>query len=391
MILFYIIIALFSWLGAVYYFYVSNHHFRVIFLKSSEFSQPMQDVQILHEQPYPSMARRDDLERLLDTIPQVEHDNPARPEWPPAPQREIDLATYGCGAIIVQDESVNPTGTHKARSAHETGPVWHRGWAERMWLSGVDVTPFPTMSIITTGNAGAAIAQAHQQYGLPPIRCLMDRATPASNTDRLIGLGASVYLTDLSVGVLAADDILAMTSNREGLDLTSARIVDRQRTFYDWLAHESFNHFADAKNGCHILLPYGSGDLFANLLYWQAENLRHGPDPRLQIPLSTLASINIMAAQPGSPASAARYLTGCKPFEYFASNDIDGAIRAGLTGSRTGIYAVDEQEIAHGAQTLAQFMRTSESGAAGVALYMALWEQQAFVRHDDILAINTGG
>src|SRR3989344_5060280 len=138
-----------------------------------------------------------------------------------------------------------------------------------------------------------------------------------------------------------------MTNNKRGIDLTSTLMFRANELFYDWLAHEVFNTQADEGD-----VPCGSGRVRDNLLHWQEKNVRqylaHGKsDPRLQIPLDRLISINILSAEPEVQDSIADKLPApFRPFQVYHNSDLAALQTMNLTGTMTGTYGVREEYIA---------------------------------------------
>ncbi|MBP9686964.1 MAG: pyridoxal-phosphate dependent enzyme, partial [Candidatus Doudnabacteria bacterium] len=139
----------------------------------------------------------------------------------------------------LKDESCNPTGTHKDRMAWEI-VVTYRDFLlakERGQVTG----DLPHMSIISSGSAAVAIQSLLQKYRLPALKVLVDAGIEENVQNQLLQLGCEVYFTDLSQRPLESKEILELTDNRGGFDITSNEALDPSLRFYDWLAYEIIN------------------------------------------------------------------------------------------------------------------------------------------------------
>jgi len=359
----------------------------------------MLDRQIVQEVPYPERMSWELIQRWLDEIPVFDEDNPADPEWQKTPDFPLDLTAEGYGVIQVKDESVNPTGTAKDRPAWEAA-VLLRDYASSFLardqsLNGAIVElPPPRFTILTAGNDGKALAHSLARYGLPPPKLLVDKDLHLARLEQLRLLRADIYVADLTKAELTPEQILAMTNNKRGIDLTSTLMFRANELFYDWLAHEVFNTQAD-----EVYVPCGSGRVRDNLLHWQEKNVRqylaHGKaDPRLQIPLDRLISMSILSAEPEDPESIADKLPApFRPFQAYHESDLAALQRMNFTGTMTGTYPVREEYITRAHQLFSQHGIAAEpSGAAGLALHLQLVDSKQVHPLDGRkkLIINTG-
>jgi hypothetical protein len=94
------------------------------------------------------------------------------------------------------------------------------------------------------------------------------------------------------------------------------RSLEPWAIFYDWHVHEAFNTLPS-----EVYVPYGSGRLMENYLYWQCRSARNESsgirDPRLWVHTADVSSINIFGAEPKDSHSMADKLNApVKPFFY---------------------------------------------------------------------------
>src|SRR6185369_1202124 len=75
--------------------------------------------------------------------------------------------------------------------------------------------------------------------------------------------GAKLYFTNLEERELSEKDVLTLTENDEGIDLTTRSLEEPfERRYYDWFAYEVLNECPK-----HIFVPVGTGELFANIIF----------------------------------------------------------------------------------------------------------------------------
>jgi len=346
---------------------------------------------------------RELLEKWGDGIPAYADADPRNPEWRETPAILLDLTGDGYGEIIVKDEgdpASNPTRTIKDRAAWELATLY-RDYARALYLKmragklnrdDLRRTRIPVLSMITAGNEGVAVENVFTRYNLPPPKLILDKNTPADRLEKLKRLRADIYLVDLSRKGLSSEEIKLMSDNTHGVDITSQRIIEPQAVFYDWKVHEDFNCQPD-----EIYVPYGSGRLMENYLYWQKRTMHNAvvtgrPDPRLRANSSDVINMNILGAEPENLDSIADKLPAhFKPFLIFRNEDLDAAVNFSFTGRKTGKYKVAEQKIAEAYHLLQKYgIEAEPSAAAGLALYLQRYEKGLVDARTRVLVVSTG-
>lgn len=339
-----------------------------------------------------------ELERLLDDLPQQrERDNPQRPEFPINSPRfpatpECELKGFNC-CLIVKDESFNPTGSHKDRWALEKVLRYRRHveacWAEAV-SSGERVRLEP-MSMISGGSAAFALQSLLRHYGLPPLRVLMDRdRTDMRVVSKLEAGGAQVRLVDLDERFLQPHDVLELTHNGHGFDITTRDILTPDREdHYDWLCCEIL-----LLKPRYIFLPIGTGALFASVLAVLARAFESPVlDPRLQgLTESDLTGIHVLGALPANPKTVmTKLFAPFGPALPSLEAELLRMTAAGIIGTWSAIIPI-EDDSALGAADLARRrnIRTEPSGAAGLALFLEKRKSLGIKRTTRVLCINTG-
>lgn len=337
------------------------------------------------------------VDQWSEGIPSFEEANILRPEWQETPLRELSLDREGYGLVWIKDESANPTGTIKDRPAWEFATLY-RDFARAIWLKGRrdgQVRPedfkIPSFSLITAGNEGLAIAERFRQHNLPPPKFIVDLGTAEGIVEELKKLRASIYEVDLKSKSLAAGEILALTDNANGIDITSLQFIEPQAIFYDWHVHEVFN-----EGPARIYVPRGSGRLMENYLYWQNRTQRndssHTPDPRLRVDVASAIAASVIGAEPEEPDSVAdKLLARFRPFLIFKDQDISGLKRFAFTGEQTGVYKTREDYINRALQIFQEHKIDAEpSAAVGLALYMQHWDKGVINPKEKVVIVNTG-
>src|SRR3989344_6996705 len=202
-------------------------------------------------------------ENVLKRIQIMSDNNPNKPEFPPENPKFPATPTYkinvpGFSNVWFKDESFNPYGTHKDRMAWEM-VVTYKDFLVSKKLE--HISKIPQMSIITSGNAGYTIQKRLKENNFPNLKCLIDFNLDSNVKKKLESAGCELYETDLSKKSISWKEILKITDNEDGIDITSLEAIDPTTRFYDWLSYEIINN---SPNYCFI--PFGTGNLFENVL-----------------------------------------------------------------------------------------------------------------------------
>jgi threonine dehydratase len=331
-----------------------------------------------------------DEEEILKSIKIGSYNNPSRPEFPPenprfpaTPTKKIEIP--GFKQVFVKDEHVNPTGTHKDRMAWEI-VCQYRNFliAKKM---GMVKAPLPQFSIISSGNAAIALAYFLEKYNLPRPKILIDNDTPLKILNYLKKIYCEIFVTDLSRKPLNFKEILELTENENGFDITSNEALDPHTIFYDWMSFEIINQVPD-----YILVPFGTGSLFENICniikeeMWKIDK----NDPRLKVDINLLRGCNIIGATVNRPKSKAYMLYSPHlPFTQLNEQWLNFYKKFGYVGKESNIYIVGEEAIEEAFELLnSQGINCEHSGAAGLAY---LLENKNYLPKDKkYLVINTG-
>src|SRR3989344_4119391 len=201
-------------------------------------------------------------EHILKSIVVCSENDPLRPEFPSDNPKFPATPTYkikvpGFSDVWLKDESYNPTGTHKDRMAWEI-MVTYRDFLlakKRGHFKG----QLPAMSIVSSGSAAIAIQTQLKKYELPNLRVLIDINLNPEIILSMMKLGCEIFKTDLAKKSLHWKEILILTHNPDGFDITSSEALDPTTRFYDWLSYEIIN-----SSPAYCFIPFGTGHLFEN-------------------------------------------------------------------------------------------------------------------------------
>ncbi len=327
--------------------------------------------------------------QILQSIVVASENDPRRPEFPPSAPKFPATPTHkisvpGFTNVWLKDESYNPTGTHKDRMAWEIIVTYRDFLLAKQ--RGLRNGKLPQMSILSSGSAAIAIQTALQKYHLPALKVLVDNQIHQKYLVALKQLGCEVYQQDLSKNALGWQDILRITKNPSGFDITSCEALDPTTRFYDWLGYEIINQSPE-----FCFVPFGTGNLYGNLLNInRLEVSRSHHDPRFRGKIRTLRGCHFLGATTNNKTSVADKLYSSHlPFAHFDEQGIRFYRYAGFCGNKTNVHLINETYIKN-ALALAQKQGIScePSGIAGLALLLELRRQ--IPKQAKILIVNTG-
>jgi hypothetical protein len=324
-----------------------------------------------------------------------------QPEWRETPTKPLDLGNEGYGLVYLKDESdpaSNPTGTIKDRAAWELA-VLYRNFARSLYLqmrtgllaaSELARMHVPRFTFLTSGNIGNAVEACFGKYHLPPPKIIIDSVKAEQIRPIIENWRADIYAIDLS-RELTPEEMLTLTDNEKGIDITSFTPFNPHIVFYDWHVHEVFNKEPD-----YIFVPYGSGRLMENYLAWQYLSCRNAAagsrDPRLRTDAGKVMCMNICGAEPANQNSIADKLTAAfKPFLLFKDEDVNGMRNLSFTGRETKKESVEENYIMAAYALMAKYgIQAEPSGAASLALYLKYFDEGRIRDDKKVVIVNTG-
>jgi len=282
--------------------------------------------------------------RTLYSIRVGSENDPLKPEFPPdnpkfpaTPMVKLDVP--GFSNVWLKDESKNPTGTHKDRMAWEM-VVTYRDFLQAKKEGLFKDKKLPHMSIISSGSAAFAIQSALKKYDLPHLKVLMDVDVDEKIVKHLERIGCEVFRADLARKPFHWKEILALTRNLDGIDITSNDALDPVIRFYDWLSYEIINESPD-----FCFMPFGTGNLYENILNVnKKETLSGVHDPRFSGDIEKLKRCNFIGSTVNNPRSKADKLYSPHlPFVHFDEQWIRVFRNQGCCGELSEVRILEEK------------------------------------------------
>ncbi len=328
-------------------------------------------------------------ETILNSIVVQSENDPLNPEFPPENPKFPATPTYkiqvpGFSNVWVKDESKNTTGTHKDRMAWEIVVTYRNFLLEKK--KSKTIKKLPHMSIISSGSAAIAIQTVLQRYKLPKLKVLVDKGIDVTILKKIKELGCEVYKADLQKKALLSKDILRITKNEQGFDITSAEALDPATRYYDWLSYEILNENPD-----YCFIPFGTGNLYENILNVNKKEIyAQTHDPRFKGDIEILRDCNFMGATTNNPKTkAVKLYSSHLPFVHYDEQWIRLYKEAGFCGPESNVFTVQEEYIEQALEIVKkQNITTEASGIAGLALLLQM--QKKIPKDKKILIINTG-
>jgi hypothetical protein len=244
----------------------------------------------------------------------------------------------------------------------------------------------PHMSIISSGSAAIAIQTLFQKYQLPNLKVLLDVHTEEYIIESLKKINCEVYQTDLSRKQLSWKEILKLTNNEEGIEITSNEALSPTTTFYDWLSYEILNFSPE-----YCFIPFGTGNLYENILNVNKKEVSSGQhDPRFSGDTNILRSCNFIGATTNNLRSkAVKLYSPHLPFVHFDEQWIQIFKYGGYCGTRSDVIVVQEKFLEQAISLAEKNNITCEpSGIAGLAVFLQIKDEVP--KDAKILIINTG-
>jgi hypothetical protein len=328
-------------------------------------------------------------EKLLKSIVVASENDPANPEFPPENPKFPATPTYrikvpGFSNVWLKDESHNPSGTHKDRMGWEI-VVTYRNFLLAKKRGQINAE-LPQMSIISSGSAAMAIQRYLRRYGLPNLKVLLDTHTNEEIVKSLRKIGCEIYPYDLTKKALSWNEILSLTKNAEGFDITSNEALDPNTRFYDWLGYEIINSSPD-----YCFVPFGTGMLYENILNVNKREITNTThDPRFKGNVNILRNCNFLGASTNNPNSKAiKLYSQHLPFVHYDEQWIRLYKYSGFCGSETGVHLIKEGYLEDAMEIAEENGVNCEySGIAGLALMLQI--AYLLPKNKKMLIVNTG-
>src|SRR3989338_1462234 len=328
-------------------------------------------------------------EKILKSIIVASENNPNKPEFPSDNPKFPATPTYkisvlGFANVWLKDESHNPTGTHKDRMAWEIIVTYRQFLLAKK--RGQITGSLPQMSIISSGSAAIAIQTQLKKYNLPNLKVLTDYKIDKAVFTYLKKIGCEVYETELGKKPFSSKEILHLTHNLSGFDITSSEALDPTTRFYDWLSYEILNNSPD-----YCFIPFGTGNLYENILNINKKEITtNNHDPRFSGNVENLKECNFLGITTNNPKSIADKLYSPHlPFVRYDEQWIKMYRYAGYCGKKSNVYLLKEKFL-QSAMKIAENQKIScePSGIVGLALMLQM--RNTLPKDKKMLIINTG-
>jgi len=334
------------------------------------------------------MALSNEEKEILKSIIVASENDSDKPEFPPddpkfpaTPTYKIEVPEFS--NVWLKDESHNKTGTHKDRMAWEMIVTYKEFLLSK---NAGKIKELPKSSILSSGSAALAIQTQLKKYKLPNLHVLMDSQTDSSIVNNLKKVGCKVFLEDLGKKTFDWENILRLTHNEQGFDITSNEAYDPTVRFYDWLSYEIINSDAE-----FIFVPFGTGQLYENIINIVKKELNYKVnDPRFKGSMEILKKTSILGATTTNPKSKADKLYApFLPFANYSKQWIKFYRYTGLTGEMSQVYDLEEKYLDEAIKIAnEQKINCEPSGIAGLGLLLQIKDK--IPKDKKILIVNTG-
>jgi hypothetical protein len=225
------------------------------------------------------------------------------------------------------------------------------------------------------------------RYKLPNLKVLIDiDFIEQIVLKALKKMGCEIYETDLAKKPLTWREILILTHNPNGFDITSNEALDPTTRFYDWMSYEIINNSPD-----YAFIPFGTGNLYENVLnIIKKEVSTQIHDPRFKGDIKILRNCNFIGATTNNPKSKADKLYSPHlPFVHYDEQWIRFYKHAGFCGSESAVHLIKEEFLDKAMEIVASQGVTCEpSGVAGLALMLQM--KNKLPKNKKMLIVSTG-
>ncbi len=267
-------------------------------------------------------------------------------------------------SVLIKDESGNPTGTHKDWLGSAIV-------AHYLELSAVRRTR-PRLSMLSAGSAALAVQMQLLRNELPPLKTLVGMHISPDAIGLLQMAGCEIFSVDLDEKEFSSEEILRLTHNRDGYDVTALTDLSPMRECYDALVYEILSHAPD-----YCFIPFGSGHLYRATLS--------------KLKMMGCSGCHLMGVTTSNPASKAaeKLYAAFRPFTTCIEREVEAYKDRKLCGAESNVYEIEETALDEAiAIADALEIRCEASSIAGLALLLQM--RQKIPLDAKILVVNTG-
>lgn len=353
-------------------------------------------------------------ENDMNTLEKITNDEYQNKERLLARARFIKLEVPRFSNVWLYDQGNNPTENHKdwlALNVLEYHKSILQDIKDRLEADRFELLPSPPRySTISSRNAAVAIQTRFREYDISNLKVLLDIRVKREVINDLINIGCEIYLVDLRRKELGKMDILMLTKNPHGVDITNYapayRLFNRRGRRYESYDPHTFYPYLNLgidilnKNPDLVFVPSGTTGLYANIL----ETVRDlfegleivGITSRFYGSKDIISKCNFIAATTSNSKSVAYDLYApYRPLEASTLWMLEWLKRVHFCGPNSQIMEVDEIYFDR-AKELANRQpfrfNTSYAGLAGLAGFLQIQETIPFIIPYDakIIIVNTG-
>lgn len=167
--------------------------------------------------------------------------------------------------LYIQDESSNPTGTHKYYLGISALKLYAEIIENRILRRNYSV--LPQLTTYSSGNAAYAISWALKLCGLPQLKTVLAPGVAGRIEENLRSAGCEVFRT-LNTGWV--NDLLTFSNNSRGIDFDHYNKKNTLSTYENLIAHIMQGPKGISPDA--VCMPYGSGQLFKEALAYLDKN-----------------------------------------------------------------------------------------------------------------------
>ena len=294
--------------------------------------------------------------------------------------------------IWCKDESTNPNGTHKDRMAWEIY-LWYENEIKKQMNTPGKKISLKSLSLISSGSAAYSVQKVLKSRGLPNLHVLIDKYANNNLIKFLEEQDCKVFPINLDKKELSSDEILKLTDNIGGVDLTySPEFKESRKVYYDWLSYEVLN-----QNPNWVFTPFGTGDLYKNIIIRNSKEMdKKVFSKRFFGDKKILTQCNFMGAASNRKKSKMKMLYSA--FQDKTIKKVNDEIVSPLKekqncGDSSKVLIVEEKYINSAIEIAEHFNITFEpSGISSLALFFQMADNCHIElnQYDKVIIINTG-
>ncbi len=333
---------------------------------------------------------KETLQKIIDRIKPKSYSDPNNPEFPydkpKFPATDTKEYKINGKTILIKDESTNPTGTHKDRMAWEI-LLYYKRKLQSLVNSEKEILTIPNLSMISSGSSALAIQSLLNKFGLPPLKVLIKNGFEQSVYEKLTNAGSILYIEDLTIKKLKREDVLRITENKNGIEVSFRDAIDPTHIeYYDWMSYEILN-----ENPTTVIVPFGSGELFTNIMNVnRKEVLLDIKDKRFIGDINILKNCKFFGITTTNPNS--KYFKLCSYFfncNQYNREQMEMYKRLDTCHPDSKVVDISDDTFQKAKELCDQLnLKTENSSLAGFAFYLE--NEELFKNEKRILIVNTG-